>query len=124
MHIVREKEGQREARLVEQMVTSAAKGRGGVIRLDDTLSAVHEGRVQTLALIEGFRAPGYRCRGCGYLTVQEIDQCPFCSDQFEHISDAVEMAVHKVLRDGGEVEVIHDNQELEKAGKIAALLRY
>jgi hypothetical protein len=34
------------------------------------------------------------------------------------------MAVRKVFTDGGEVEVIHDNSELEEAGGIGALLRY
>jgi peptide subunit release factor 1 (eRF1) len=122
--IARKAETQREARLVTSIITAAAKGRGGVIRLDDTLSAVHEGRVQTLAIVDGFRAPGYRCQGCGYLTIQEMDSCSFCGNSFEQIADAVEMAVRKVMQDGGEVEILRENDELEKAGKIGALLRY
>jgi hypothetical protein len=34
------------------------------------------------------------------------------------------MAIRKVLTDGGEVEILHDNLQLDKAGKIGALLRY
>jgi peptide subunit release factor 1 (eRF1) len=98
----------RESQLADTIVTNAAKGRGGVVRLDDTLSAVHEGRVQTLLIREGFHAPGYRCQGCGYLTAQSIAICPFCGNAFVQIPDAVEMAVHNVMQHGGDVEVLHD----------------
>ncbi|NIS82388.1 MAG: hypothetical protein GTO14_19770 [Anaerolineales bacterium] len=124
IEVVRKFERRRESRLVDTVVTAAAKGREGVIRLDDTLSAVHAGNVQTLVISEGYRAPGYRCRGCGFITAQELENCPFCESVIEEIEDAVELAVRKVLSDGGEVEVLHDNPDLIKAGSIAALLRY
>lgn len=117
-------ERRREAQIVNSIVTGAAKGRGGVIRLDDTLGAVHEGRVQTLLIREGFRAPGYQCQGCGYLTASQVDVCPFCGNKFSQISDAVEMAVRKVMQDGGEVEVLHESDGIQEFGGIGALLRY
>jgi len=124
MTVTQKAERQKETRLVNAVITAAAKGREGVIRLDDTLGAVHAGQVHTLIISEGHRAPGYRCKGCGYLTAQTLEVCPFCGDSIEKIEDAIEMAVRKVLSDGGEVEVIHDNSELEEAGGIGALLRY
>jgi hypothetical protein len=36
----------------------------------------------------------------------------------------VELAVHEVMKLGGEVEVLHDGQTSEKLGNIGALLRY
>ena len=116
-------ERRREMRLVENMVTSAAKGAGGVVRLEDTLGAVHEGRVQTLIVSEGYRAEGFQCQGCGYITTQELDTCPFCGKSFTQITDAVEMAVRKVMQDGGEVEIMYENPKLEEIG-IGGLLRY
>jgi peptide chain release factor subunit 1 len=124
MHVGQEAERRREAHLVATMVTGAAKGKGSVIRLDETLSAVHEGRVQTLVIRDGFRAPGYRCTGCNYITAQEIEICPFCGHKFENIPDAVEMAVRQVMKLGGEVEVLHDGQATESFGNIGAILRY
>jgi len=115
---------EQEARLVQQIITAAAKGHGGVIRLDDTLSAVHAGQVQILCVDEGFRAPGYRCTGCGYLTTQKVDSCGFCGGSYEKIEDAVEMAVRSVIQAGGEVEFIHDSEELISVGRIGGLLRY
>lgn len=113
-----------EVRLVEQIITSAAKGHAGVVGLDETLQAVHEGRAQTLIIQEGFRQPGYRCQGCDYLTAQALESCPFCGGAFTKIPDAVELAVRKVLQNGGEVDVLHANDRLEKHGNIGALLRY
>ena len=110
--------------LIQTVITAAAKGQEGVIRLDDTLHAVHDGRVQTLLVSEGFRAPGYRCVGCDYVTAQRLPHCPFCGAEFEEIADAVELAVQRVMADGGEVDVIHGSSQLEQAGRIAGLLRY
>ena len=125
MQVGQAAERRRESKLVEAAVTGAAKGRGGAVDLEDTLSAVHGGRVHTLLIQDGFRAPGRRCKSCGYVTTQQqIATCAFCGGEFEQIPDSVEMAVRKVMQSGGEVEVLHDNKALSKHGKIGALLRY
>jgi peptide subunit release factor 1 (eRF1) len=124
LEVAQQAEAEKETRIVNAVVTAAAKGQEGVIGLDDTLGAVHSGRIQTLVLNEGFRAPGFRCQGCSYLTAQHPDKCPFCHSDFEQIEDAVEHAVRKVLIDGGEIEVIRDNADLMKAGNVGGLLRY
>ena len=123
LEIGQQAERRREVRLVESMITSAAKGADGVVRLDETLSAVHEGRVQTLIVQEGYRAEGFECQGCGYITTQTLDACPFCGKSFAQIQDAVEMAVRKVMKDGGEVEVVYENPQLAEVG-IGGVLRY
>jgi peptide chain release factor subunit 1 len=124
MQIGRLAEQRREVQLIKSVVTSAAKGRGGVTGLDNTLHALQDGRVHTLIIREGFQAPGYICQGCGYLTAKEIEVCPFCGQMVENIPDAVEMAVHKVMEQGGEVEVLHDAEITEKIGHIGAQLHY
>lgn len=124
MQIGRQAERQREIELIKTLISNAAKGRGGVIKLDDTLRAVHEGRVQALVIREGYRAPGYRCQGCGYITGAQHKKCPYCGNTFVQIQDAVEMAVRKVMQQGGEVEVLHADQNTERFGHIGALLRY
>jgi peptide subunit release factor 1 (eRF1) len=124
MEIGREAEHRREAKLIDAVVTNAAKGKGGVIRLDDTLGALHEGRVMTLVIREGFRAPGCRCRSCGYITAKQLESCPFCGGEFEHIPDAVELAVRRVMQSGGDVEVIHKDWVPGEIEQIGAVLRY
>jgi peptide chain release factor subunit 1 len=124
MQIGHQAERTREEKLIKTVITNAAKGRGGVVRLDATLGAVHEGRVHTLLIREGLREPGRRCVVCGYITAHKIDKCPFCGGEVEKIPDAVELAVRKVMQSGGEVEVLHDDMDLGKHEHIGALLRY
>jgi len=123
LEIGQQAERRREMRLVENMITSAAKGTEGVVRLEDTLGAVHEGRVQTLIVQEGYRAEGFLCQGCGYITTQELETCPFCGKSFRQIKDAVEMAIRKVMQDGGNVEIVYENPNLERV-RIGGMLRY
>jgi peptide subunit release factor 1 (eRF1) len=124
MHIGKEAEYRREEQLLKKLVTGAAKERGGVLNLDDTLGAVHDGRVQALVIQDGYRALGYRCQGCGYMTSQELPVCPFCGSKFEQIPDAVEMAVYQVMKAGGEVEVLQHKHKVNGFENIGALLRY
>lgn len=124
MELGREAEKRREARVIEAVVTGAAKGRGAVVDLEDTLLAIREGRVQTLLLRDGFRDPGCRCTSCGHLSSLPMEVCPFCGGDPEQIPDVVEVAVRQVMQDGGDVEVLRGDQFTEKFGQIGALLRY
>jgi peptide chain release factor subunit 1 len=123
LKILKEVELEREAALADAVITAAAKGKGGVVRLDDTLSAAHEGRVQTLLVAEGYKAEGFQCQQCAYVTGQHLDTCPFCGGKMAHIPDAVEATIQQVLEQGGHVEMVTGHKELAQAG-VGALLRY
>lgn len=113
-----------EMRLVERLITAAAKGDGGVTGLEPTLESIQDGRVQILLVSEGYRAPAYRCTNCGRLTAARLECCPACDGEMEGISDGVELAVNAVMHAGGEVQVIGESDPLRDAGNIGALLRY
>jgi peptide chain release factor subunit 1 len=119
-----EAEQKRQARLIDGVITAAAKGGGGAVGIDATLSAVHDGRVQTLLVSEGFSQPGYHCKACGYLSTVKEKACPMCGGAFEQVQDSVEHAVMDVMQGGGVIEVVHGGLALEQAGKIGAVLRY
>jgi peptide chain release factor subunit 1 len=123
LEILDQAERERERSLVEAVFTAAAKGRGGVIRLADTLGAAHEGRIQTLVVARGYHQPGYQCRNCHYITDQALEVCPFCGGTFAEIPDAAEALVTKVIEDSGQVEVIDDHPKIAEFG-VGALLRY
>jgi peptide chain release factor subunit 1 len=124
VQIGKEAENRREVHLVDTIVTNAAKGRGGSIGLEDTLSAIREGRVQSLVIRDGYRATGFRCKSCGHLSSLPMGNCPFCDGETEQVPDAVEVAVRQVMRSGGEVEVLHGDQIGKGFNQIGALLRY
>lgn len=114
---------EREERLVEQMVTTAARGGTAVTGLGPTLRMISDGRVETLIVSDGFRSSGYRHKSSGYLR-ETADGDMFGDGAFEPVNDVVEAAVTRTMEQGGHVEVINDNPSLEKAGRIGALLRY
>ena len=124
MEIGQQAELSREKEIISKIITAAAKGRGGVLGLEDTLRALHERRIQVLAIQEGYRAPGYRCQGCGYLTAQAAQACAYCGAALEQIPDAVEMAVHDLMHTGGEVDILHHPSPETGFKAIGALLRY
>jgi peptide chain release factor subunit 1 len=119
-----EAEIRREKRLLNSLVTNAAKKHGGVLNLDETLQALHDGKIQILVIHEGLREPGFQCQGCGYLTGIEMPTCPYCGGNFIYISDVIELAVHKVMQQGGEVEFVHPDHSEKKFKGIGAILRY
>jgi peptide chain release factor subunit 1 len=123
LELLQRVEDERKTALVEAVFTAAAKGRGGVIRLADTLGAAHEGRIQTLVVHRGYQRPGYQCQHCGYITDQALETCPFCGNQFAEIPDSVEALVTKVIEDGGKVEAVDDDPKASEFG-VGALLRY
>lgn len=124
MAVGREVELKLEAHLAETIVTNAAKGKGGVIHLEDTLNAIHEGRVQTLLIREGFRAPGSRCSSCGFVSSLPMESCPYCGGKPVEVPDAVELAVRRTILSGGEVEVLDSDLEIKGFQQIGALLRF
>ena len=113
----------REHEQADRVITAAAKGSNGVARLDDTLSAARDGRIQMLLVAEGYDAPGYMCGTCHYVTAQKLKTCPFCGGTFNRIPHAVEAMIEQVVAQGGDVRVINDHAKLKEAG-VAALLRY
>ncbi len=123
--ILADSEEQRERELVERVITYARSGGTAVLGLADTLFALQEGRVMTLLVEEGFKAPGIVCPSCDYLSVNETERCLFCGTmQAVPAGDVVERAVHKALLQDARVEVIAGSPALAQAGHIGALLRY
>ena len=124
MQVGKQAELQKEEQLLNILITGASKDKKGVLGLDVTLGAVHDGRVQVLVIQDGYRAMGYQCQGCGYVTAQEIPACQFCGSKFEDVQDAVEMAVRKVIKAGGDIEVLQNQHNISGFENIGALLRY
>jgi len=125
MQIGQEAELRRTQRLVDELITTAAKGTGAVVGLENTLEAVNNNKVQTLVVEEGFRSGGSECQGYGHLTIKDGEVCPVCGSQLISAGiDVVDLAVNSVMRHRGDVEVIPSSAGLEKAGHMGAVLRY
>lgn len=123
LQLLHELNAERERKLVEQMLNGAASGGNAVTGLGPTLRMVCDGRVDTLIVSDGFRAPGYRHLTSGYLSASPDEEL-FGDNNFEEVADVVNEAVDRTIEQGGHVEVISENPQLEGAGRIGALLRY
>ncbi len=119
-----EAEVEHEARQVNEIIDLAAKGGAGVIGLEKTLEAIQRELVRRLVVLPNFRSRGFICDSCGRLTVHPTETCPTCGEKLAPTTDVVEYAVSGALRNGADVQVVHDNPALEKAGGIGALLRF
>jgi peptide chain release factor subunit 1 len=124
LEIGKKAEKAREDQLIEKLITQASKQAGAIVGLEPTLKAVNEGRIQTLVIQHGFQSKGFRCPQCNTITSLSEIVCKQCNSEALGISDVIATAVSLTLKNGGEVDVVHDQPEFEKAGSIGAFLRY
>ncbi|MBI9051713.1 MAG: hypothetical protein JEZ00_19985 [Anaerolineaceae bacterium] len=117
-------ERKQEEHLIQQLLTKAAKAEDAVVGLENTLEAVSQHKVQLLVMADGYQQTGYQCKECRALTAQTSMTCASCGGDMETIPDITEIVVNQVMRYGGDVEVILDQQKLEDVGYIGAELRY
>lgn len=124
LELARRVEEQEDAALVEQVITTAAKGGAATTGLADTLAMLQAERVRLLVVAEGFHAPAYRCERCRHIILEPLENCPLCGGKMQPIADAVESLVRRAIARGVEVNFVRDNPALARAGSIGALLRY
>ncbi|HEX2118327.1 MAG TPA: hypothetical protein VHF91_04020 [Acidimicrobiales bacterium] len=118
-----EVERAREAAMVDRLRQAVGAGSGGVTGLGPVLDALVARRVDTLLVSEGFEAPGWRCRSCGWVGTRGR-RCPLCAADMEEATDVVEEAVEEALAQACRVAICRGNADLDVLGRIGALLRY
>lgn len=120
---LREVNAEREARLVERMVDLSAMGGNAVVGLDDTLQAVSDKRIEVLIISDGFRVPGYIHEPSGFV-VANLGRSPLVEGDLSPVADVIDAAVAQTVNQGGHVEIIAEDPNLEAAGRIGAILRF
>ena len=113
----------REAALVERLRQAVGAGSGAAVGLADVLAALVARRVETLLVSEGYEAPGWRCRACGYVGVRGR-RCPVCAADMDQVDDVVEEAVEEALNQSCRLAICRDNADLDVLGRIGAILRF
>lgn len=123
LQLLRQANEEREEQLVQEMVTTAAKGGAAVLGLDDTLQAISDKRARVLVVSDGYKAPGYMHENSGFL-VANMTKSPLSEEELTPVDDVVGVAASYTLEQGGRIEMISDNEQLEEAGHIGAILHY
>jgi peptide subunit release factor 1 (eRF1) len=115
----------RDRHLMERIDEGLGTGGRAAAGLKDVLPAVHERRVDTLVVQDGFAAKGTRCPQCGWLGVSAGGQCPADGTMTEVVDNVVEVAVARAFAQDARVRYLPiADLDLEQKGSIAALLRF
>lgn len=88
-----------------------------------TLSALQEGRVDTLVLARDQRREGVRCAQCGFVFAREMDACPYDGSTALKDVDVVEEMV-RMAEGQGVTVAFADPVEVADMKGAGALLRY
>jgi peptide subunit release factor 1 (eRF1) len=115
----------RDRELLERVDEGLGTGGRAAAGLNDVLPAVHERRVDTLLVQDGFAAKGTRCPQCGWLGVSAGAQCPADGTMTEVVDNVVELALAAAFAQDARVRYLPVTEtDLEQKGSIAALLRF
>ena len=102
-----------------------AKGNGrGVTGLRRVLQALETGEVQSLFLRENYGARAVECTNCGHLDAHMIPSCVACGHPTRELDDVSDAIIPIAIQRDIELFYLKDHQELDRAGNVAALLRF
>jgi peptide chain release factor subunit 1 len=102
-----------------------AKGNGrGVAGLRRVLQALETGEVQTIFLNENYSARAVECPHCGHLDAQLVASCVACGRRTHELADVCDAIIPIAIRRNIELFYLKEHDGLDRAGNIAALLRF
>ncbi len=110
--------------LIREVVGEAHRNGRGAIGLRRVLRSLETGEVQTLLLGSNFLAPGVKCFNCGHMDMHVTPVCAVCGKENTELEDIGDAIVGHSIRSGIEIVYIADDEEFDRVGRIAALLRF
>lgn len=113
----------KQAMIAEVIGEAHRKGRGA-IGLRRVLRSIEAGEVQTLMIGSSFNAPGVKCYHCGHMELHASADCVMCGKPNTRLEDLGDAIVGFAIRNGLELVYIGDDEQFDRIGRIAALLRF
>ncbi len=111
------------AKVTEALDRAKSNGRG-VTGLRRVLQALETGEVQTLFLNENYAAQAVQCPNCGHLNAHLVPTCVACGKPTRELADVCDAIIPIAIRRDIELFYLKENADLDRAGNIAALLRF
>lgn len=111
------------AKVNQALDFAKANGRG-VTGLRRVLQALEAGEVQTIFLGENYSSPAVECPHCGHLDAHLIKSCVACGRTTRELSDVCDAIIPIAIKRDIELFTLKDHEDLDRAGNIAALLRF
>lgn len=110
--------------LTQEVIDEAHRNGRGAIGLRRVLRSLEVGEVQTLLLGSNFLAPGVKCYNCGHVDMHVSPTCVVCGKENTELEDIGDAIVGNSIRSGIEIVYITGDEEFDRIGRIAALLRF
>ena len=110
--------------LVREAVGQASRNGRGAVGLRHVLTALERQEVQTLLVTHDFTAQAVECTNCRHLDTRMVGNCAVCGQKTRELSDVSDTLFDLALRNGADIQFIDADPELEKAGRVGALLRF
>jgi peptide subunit release factor 1 (eRF1) len=114
----------RKQEMIREVVGEAHRNGRGAVGLKRVLRSLEIGEVQTLMLGSTFHAPGVKCYNCGHMDMHASPECAVCGKPNTALEDIGDAIVGHAIRTGVEIAYIPDDEEFDRIGRIAALLRF
>ena len=115
---------ERGALKVSEAISFAKANSRGVTGLRRVLQAMEAGEVQSLFLGDNYSAHAVECSHCGHLNAHLVPTCVVCGHGTRELEDVCDAIIPMAIRRDIELFYLKDHSELDKAGNIAALLRF
>jgi peptide subunit release factor 1 (eRF1) len=119
-----EYDASRKQGLIQEVVGEAHRNGRGAVGLRRVLRSLEQGEVQMLLLGSTFHAPGVKCYNCGHMDMHTSPICAICGKENTELEDIGDAIVGHAIRTGVEIAYVQDDEEFDKIGRIAALLRF
>lgn len=110
--------------IVREAMGEAQRDGRGSVGLRHVLTSLERGEVQTLILGDDYSAALAECGNCGHLDTRMVSKCAVCASAVREVEDGEDALVAHALKRGVELAYVNGNDELNRAGGIAALLRF
>ncbi len=112
-----------EKKVSEALDFAKSNGRG-VTGLRRVLQALETGEVQSIFLTENYSAHAVECPHCGHLDVHLVPTCVACGHPTRELTDVCDAIIPIAVRRDIELFYLKKHEGLDRAGNIAALLRF
>ncbi len=116
--------GERGLSKVRETIDFAKANGRGVTGLRRVLQALEAGEVQSMFLSENYSAHAVECTHCGHLNAHVVPTCVVCGHPTRELADVCDAIIPMAIRRDIELFYLKDVDDLDRAGNIAALLRF
>ena len=122
--ILRESLDLRCKELAREAISQAKSNARGVTGLRRVLKSLELGEVQTLLIGDKFSHLAVECTNCGHLDAHTVRECPVCGHATREVEDVTDAMISAAILRDVELFYVKDDPEFDRAGNIAALLRF